>query len=315
MTEAVAYVFVGVICLYYGAEFLVHGSASLALRLGIPPLVVGLIIVGYATGTPELIVSVKASMAGRGDIAIGNVIGSNLANTGLVLGFSALCRPLIVEKRLIEFDGWIMVLVSFVACFLLYSGDVTRLQGFFLLLGLFVYTAWVSYTSWKENNILDREAREEVSDRLTRNIWMDLFYIILGILILFFGGEFFLDGSITIAQEFGVSDAVIGLTLVALGTSLPEFATAVVAVMRKHADIALGNIIGSNIFNILGIIGIASMVDPITILGIHWIDYGMMTFIAVVMLLMMYTHRMISRSEGGLLMFTYLGYMVYLVMR
>lgn len=315
MVEAYLYVIVGVACLYYGADFLVHGSASLALRLGIPSLVVGLIIVGYATGTPELIVSLEASFAGRGDIAIGNVIGSNLANTGLVLGFSALCRPLIVDERLIRFDGWIMVLVSFLICAILQTGLVTRFQGVMLIFLLLLYSGWVVYYAWKEKDSLERHAEEELSEKLTRNIWTDFFYIISGVVILYYGGHFFLKGSISFAQKFGVSDAVIGLTLVALGTSLPELATAIVAVLRRHGDIALGNIIGSNIFNILAIIGITSSIDPITLSGIHWVDYGMMTLIAMVMLGMMYTNRNISRIEGGVLLFTYLGYLTYLVIR
>jgi len=312
MIEASIWILVGVVCLYFGAEYLVHGSASFSLRMGLPPLVVGLVVVGYGTGVPELIVSVQASLLGKGDISVGNVIGSNLANIGLVLGFSALCRPLVVHKRVIEYDGIVLVIVSSIACIAFAYGSISRLTGLLFLLGLIIYTVWAVASSWKENHTEIFVVEDEVG-KLNRSITIDVSMIGGGILLLIVGGSFFLDGAIHIAKLFDISDAIIGLTVVAIGTSLPEFATSIVAMLRKHSDLAVGNVIGSSIFNILAIIGVSASIQPITLQNIHWIDYGLMTGMAIAILFMMFRHERISRPEGAILLTTYLSYLTYLV--
>lgn len=243
---------------------------------------------------------------------MGNVIGSNLANIGLVLGFSALCRPLVVHKRVIEYDGIILVIVSILACCIFAYGTISRLVGILFLLGLIIYTVWAVRSGWKENHTEIFVVEDEVG-KLNRSIGIDFMMIGGGILLLVVGGSFFLDGAIHIAKLFGIRDAVIGLTIVAIGTSLPEFATSIVAMLRKHSDIAVGNVIGSSIFNILAILGVASTIQPITLQDIHWVDYGLMTGMAIAILLMMFRHERISRLEGAALLIIYLSYLIYLV--
>jgi len=307
------YLVAGVVLLYAGAEFLVRGGASFALRMGLPILVIGLTIMGYGTGTPELVVGIQASLSDKGDIVVGNVLGSNIANMGLILGFAAICRPISVKRQLVQHDGPVMVLVSLVLCLLIaINGDIGRWEGLLLCAGLVIHTWWTINLGKKEKEV-EEEVEIEAHPHQLKSVKLDLVLIIAGLLFLFFGGKLFLEGAIAVAKRFEISDAVIGLTVVAIGTSLPEFATSIVAMIRKHEDIALGNIIGSNIFNILAIVGIAAIINPIHIVNINWVDYSYMALLTIFLWFIIHTRTQITRWEGAVMLISYFAYMTYLV--
>ena len=292
----------GIIALYAGAELLIFGGASLAYRLGIPLVVIGLVIVGYGTGMPELIVTLQAGFEGRGDIAIGNVIGSNIANIGLILGVASLIQPAKANKRLIRFDVPILFVVTLAfSMFLFWNGSIGPLKGCLLILGLIVYTVWA---------VRHGEAipKEQLNAAKTRSSFYDVILIASGFAILFVGGRLFLHGSVAVAKIFGISDAVIGLTIVAFGTSLPELATCVIAGARQHGEIVLGNIIGSNIFNILAIVGVAAIITPISFTEIDWIDYSAMLALVVILAIQIQRNQMVSRIAGVFYLLFYVSY-------
>lgn len=298
--------------LYIGAELLISGGSSLALRFGFPSFVIGLVVVGYGSGFPELIVSINASLAERGDIAIGNIVGSNISNIGLVLGFVLLCHPVTIEKVPLTSNGIILILVSALFSLVILSGTISSFAGGILLLSLLAYTFWTVVSAKKEEKVSAKQLRR-VMPHVPRNLFIDIAYLVLGLVLLLYGGHSFLTGAVSLAQHFDVSDAVIGLTIVAIGTSLPELATSIVAVFRKQKELALGNILGSCIFNILGIVGLAAFMHPITILGINWIDCAMMTGTALALCILI-TRPVcrLTRVHGALFLLTYVGYIFYL---
>ena len=306
------WIIASLVLLYFGAEGLVRGSSSLALRLGLTPLVVGLTVVAMGTSMPEVMVSVKSSLAGRGDLAIGNVVGSNMFNIGVILGLTALLSPMKVQFQLIKIDLPIMVVVSLGMVALLWDGAVGRLAGAVLFGGLIIYIAgniWLARrTATKE---VEAEYAEGVPAR-SGSLLMDGLFILGGLGILVLGARLLTDNSVALARSFGVSEAVIGLTIVAAGTSVPELAASIVAAMKKEPDIALGNVIGSNIFNMLGILGIASMVAPITAPDIRHFDLWMMVAFAAALVPMLWTGLRVSRAEGATLFAAYCGYVYFL---
>lgn len=306
------WIIASLVLLYFGAEGLVRGSSSLALRLGLTPLVVGLTVVAMGTSMPEVMVSVKSSLAGRGDLAIGNVVGSNMFNIGVILGLTALLSPMKVQFQLIKIDLPIMVVVSLGMVALLWDGAVGRLAGAVLFGGLIIYIAgniWLARrTATKE---VEAEYAEGVPTR-SGSVLMDGLFILGGLGILVLGARLLTDNSVALARSFGVSEAVIGLTIVAAGTSVPELAASIVAAMKKEPDIALGNVIGSNIFNMLGILGIASMVAPITAPDIRHFDLWMMVAFAAALVPMLWTGLRVSRAEGATLFAAYCGYVYFL---
>ncbi len=306
------WIIASLVLLYFGAEGLVRGSSSLALRLGLTPLVVGLTVVAMGTSMPEVMVSVKSSLAGRGDLAIGNVVGSNMFNIGVILGLTALLSPMKVQFQLIKIDLPIMVVVSLGMVALLWDGAVGRLAGAVLFGGLIIYIAgniWLARrTATKE---VEAEYAEGVPAR-SGSVLMDGLFILGGLGILVLGARLLTDNSVALARSFGVSEAVIGLTIVAAGTSVPELAASIVAAMKKEPDIALGNVIGSNIFNMLGILGIASMVAPITAPDIRHFDLWMMVAFAAALVPMLWTGLRVSRAEGATLFAAYCGYVYFL---
>ena len=306
------WIIASLVLLYFGAEGLVRGSSSLALRLGLTPLVVGLTVVAMGTSMPEVMVSVKSSLAGRGDLAIGNVVGSNMFNIGVILGLTALLSPMKVQFQLIKIDLPIMVVVSLGMVALLWDGAVGRLAGAVLFGGLIIYIAgniWLARrTATKE---VEAEYAEGVPAR-SGSVLMGGLFILGGLGILVLGARLLTDNSVALARSFGVSEAVIGLTIVAAGTSVPELAASIVAAMKKEPDIALGNVIGSNIFNMLGILGIASMVAPITAPDIRHFDLWMMVAFAAALVPMLWTGLRVSRAEGATLFAAYCGYVYFL---
>ena len=306
---------VGLVLLYFGAEGLVRGSSSLALRLGVGPLLVGLTVVAFGTSTPELVVSLKAAYLDQGDISVGNVVGSNICNIGLILGFSALIIPIKVASQIVRVDTPIMIGVTALALFLLHDGSLSRMEGvilFALLVGYVLFS--IRLAKNQATDPLAEEFTEEI--KVSKwGVWQDVAFIAAGLVMLVFGARFLVDAAIDIAKAAGLSEAVIGLTIVAVGTSLPEFATSLVAALKKEADIAVGNVVGSNIFNILGILGISAAVTPLSSTGITGIDLGVMAAFAVVLWIFSRTGYRITRGEGFFLLVTYIAYVVWLVGR
>lgn len=300
----------GLVLLYYGAEFLVKGGVKIAQKMKISPLVVGLTLVAFATSAPELVVSVDASLKGHGDISIGNVVGSNICNIALILGVCAMITPLTVNKKLFKVDVPLMIgSAAVLSIFCLMSHGVNRWQGLILFAGIITYTVTSIRTARKEESG-NAEAGEDSSDV---NLLVAVLFVAGGLGMLVGGAKLFVNSAVYLAKLFKVSDAVIGLTVVAVGTSLPELATSVVAAIKGEKDIAIGNVVGSNIFNVLAICGIAPLIAPISAPGISWVDLAMMIGVSVLLYPLMKTGFTISRKEGVLLFAIYAGYTVYLI--
>jgi cation:H+ antiporter len=306
------YVILGIGLLYAGAEGLVRGSASLARRFGLSPLVIGLTVVAFGTSMPELVVSIGAALADQGPIAVGNVVGSNIANVGLILGLSALIQPPRVHAQVIRIDLPIMVAASLLLAALLSDGGVARWEGVVLVVLLAGYLVFSLRLAGKEPPEVLAEFDAGVPAP-TRGVWIDLLLVAAGLALLVAGARALVSGAVTIAQGFGVSEVVIGLTVVAVGTSLPELATSIIAAFKGEGDIAVGNVVGSNIFNVFGIVGISSVVRPLAPAGVGPVDLGVMLVLAVMLLPLMRTGFRVSRAEGVLLLAIYAGYLVYLV--
>jgi cation:H+ antiporter len=313
MTLAIIYLLAGLVLLYFGAEGLVRGSASLALRLGLSPLVVGLTVVAFGTSTPELMVSLKAALAGQADISVGNVVGSNICNIGLILGLCALVTPIATTSQIVRIDIPIMLAITAITIFLLNDGTLGLPEGIFLTALLVAYIVFsIGLARRQPADALGTEFGEEVKIS-KRGLAVDLLMVAGGLVLLLFGARFLVDGAVIIARTFGWTEALIGLTVVAIGTSLPELATSLVAAIKKETDIAVGNIVGSNIFNLLGILGITAIVHPLAAAGISHIDYAVMAAFALVLWPMAYYQKRITRAEGAILLAGYVAYVSWLV--
>lgn len=301
----------GIALLYYGAEFLVKGGVRVAEALRIPSIVIGLTLVSFATGAPELVVSIDASLTGNGDISLGNVIGSNISNIGLILGVSALIRPMLVQKKLLSFDTPMLILATGLLCaFCAFSHGISRLQAL-LLLAVFAFYLWRTVVG----ALKDRTSTEEEKTGRPLPIYLALLFVIGGVIGLVGGAKLFVNASIYIARAFHISDAVIGLTIVAIGTSLPELATSAVAAYKGENGIAVGNVIGSNIFNILAILGIAPLIRPIAGAGIQSLDLIMICVFTLLMFAMMLLKKAVTRWGGAILLLLYATYMAILAAR
>lgn len=298
----------GLALLVLGAEGLVRGSVSVAVGLGMTPLVAGLTVAAYGTSSPELVVSVRAALAGSGEIAAGNAIGSNIANIALILGITALIRPLKVDVQMIRIDIPLMILATLLLIVLLWDGFLGRFGGGLLFTLLIAYTAWSVYYARKT------ASRSTVSDPPPRPKFVHYFFIVGGLAALVTGATLFVNGATSIAREVGISEAVIGLTLVAVGTSLPEMATSILAGVRGQADVAVGNIVGSCIFNILGILGLTALIAPISADGIGVRDFAVLTAATLVVLPLSRSGFTLVRWEGALLIAGYVGYVVWLLL-
>lgn len=305
-------ILVGLGLLYFGAEWLVRGSAGLALRLGLSPLVVGLTVVAYGTSMPELVVSVKAAWLGSGDIAVGNVVGSNICNIGVILGLACLIQPLQVKLQLLRQDVPLMVGITALVIGLLWDQHLSRWEGALLVLGIIAYTVHLLRAARRETEPAVAEEFQALDTHRRVGLGRQVAFILGGLLLLFLGGQSLLAGAVQLARGLGVSEAVIGLTVVALGTSFPELAATVVAASRKEGDIALGNIIGSNLFNLLNILGTAALVQPLDCRGISRLDFAMMLALAVLLLPLMRSGFRLQRWEGGLLVVLYGSYVAWL---
>jgi cation:H+ antiporter len=313
MTLAALFLLLGLVLLYFGAEGLVRGSSSLALRLGLSPLVVGLTVVAFGTSSPELVVSLKAALDGQGAISVGNVVGSNICNIGLILGLCAMITPIATNSQIIRVDIPIMLGITSVALFVLANGHLGRPEGILLFALLLAYIFFsIRLARRQPADALSAEFGEEVKIS-KRGLAVDILMVIGGLIILVFGARFLVDGAVIIARAFGWSEALIGLTIVAIGTSLPELATSLLAAVKKEADIAVGNIVGSNIFNLLGILGITAIVHPLATDGVGMVDFAVMAGFSLVLWPMAFHQQRITRPEGAALLAGYLGYLFWLL--
>lgn len=307
----ILYLLVGIGLLTAGGEFLIRGSLGISKRVGMSPLLSGLIIVGFGTSMPELAVSVDAALNGQPDIAIGNVVGSNIANILLILGICAAITPLVISPLSLRRDALVVIAASFLFILLCLDGSLSLIDAIILLATLFVYLAWAYWTERENSAPSGQVHKAEATEILLvpRSITWSATEIIGGLVLLISGSQILLKGAVGIADGLGVSEALIGLTLVAVGTSLPELTISVIAALRKHADVAVGNILGSNIFNVLGILGVSAILQPIEVKGrVVEFDQWVMLGVSLILFLFLLTGRKLSRIEGGIFLVGYFAY-------
>lgn len=306
---------IGLALLVFGADWFVKGAAGIASRFGVPPLVIGLTVVAYGTSMPELMVSAVASFEGRDGIAIGNVIGSNIANIGLILGVTALVSPPEVTGGLLRRELPMLLLATLAVPVVLFDDVISRIDGMVLLLaavGFTVVTVRFARAT-TPSYPLALESIQEVREHRTNASPVRLIVLcLLGLAMLLLGGKWFVDAAVRIAEMFGVSERIIGLTVVALGTSLPELAASVVAALRGHAALAVGNVIGSNIFNVLLVLGAAAVIAPVPVDVSELVpEIALMIGFTVVAALLLRTQRVMSRFEGAVLTLGYVAAIVW----
>ena len=309
MFEAILLVLGGFVLLGGGGEGLVSGAVSLADRLKVPPLIIGLTVIAFGTSAPELTVSIQAAFQGQPDIAVGNIIGSNISNMLLVLGISALIQPIIVKGKELKRDGIFMLLVTLGFCFVAFYGDITRLVAVGMVGVIGLYTVYLYRLG------SDEDSTQEVSENplASASVFVCLVILALGTIAVVWGADLLVRGAVILATEFGVSEGVIGLTVVAIGTSLPELAISILAALRGHAALAVGNIVGSNIYNILLILGVTGLVHPIAIApDFLLMDIWMLLGVSGLTVFLLSCQQGISRFFGGLFLVTYIIYIIFL---
>ncbi len=307
---AATYLLLGFGLLYLGGEALVRGAAGLGLRFGLSPLVVGLTIVAFGTSSPELIVALDAAIRGYSEVAIGNVVGSNICNVGLILGIAALIRPMKIEAQVIRIDAPIALAATVLLIVMLYDGELSRINGMLLFGGILGYTGFTLWQARRESGTVENEFKEEHRPSLYPTHVL-LISVGGGLAALIVGGNLFVDGAVSLAQALGVSQALIALTIVALGTSLPELAASVIASLRGHGDIAVGNVVGSNIFNILATLGVGALATPLSRGDVQMFDLAAMLAVAVLLLPLLYWRFTLGRVRGVLLLLLYAGYIAF----
>jgi len=307
---------VGLIALYFGAEWLVSGAVKIAVKFGISPLVIGLTIVAFGTSAPELFVSIGFNRSGFPDMAIGNVVGSNICNIALVLGASAFICVLNVKLELLLRDLPLVLISSLVFSWMVMSGNISRLEGILLFTGVLAYTFYQFALAKKTaNREVIQEFEDEFGGRLgvsEEPLWRMAIFVLVGLVALYFGAELLEKGGVSMARRFGVPEAVISLTLIAFSTSVPELATSIVASLKKEGDIIVGNVIGSCIFNLLCVMGVTAGIKPMKVSQIENSDLIVMVLLTAILIPIMWTRRKVSRLEGGILLACYLGYGVFL---
>lgn len=317
MTATVLFFVAGLILLIGGAELLVRGASDLAARLGMSTLVIGLTVVAFGTSAPELAISLQSGTTGEDALLLGNVIGSNIFNVLFILGISALIIPLAVSKRLIKLDVPLVIAVSILLYFFAWNGVVSRIEGAILLMLLIGYLSYLIYDTRKRPNNQNSE-KNDFSETVRRRLWFwDAGYVTAGFLMLVVGARWLVYGAVTFAEYMGVSSLIIGMTIVAFGTSLPEVATSVTASFKGERDMAVGNIVGSNLFNILCIIGLTAVVLPDGIAveqGVIGFDIPVMIGAAILCLPVFFTDNEISRWEGLLFLGYYIAFTIYLIL-
>jgi len=313
----------GFILLLIGGETLVNGSVSVAKRLKVPPLVVGIVLVGFGTSAPELVTCVQAALQGAPDIAVGNIVGSNIANILLVIGVAALFMPIDTPVSAFKRDGIILTVFTFIFVPFCIYGDINRYVGAFFLTLFFSYIFYTYMAEkkkrYKEES--DKAIKKSIKDAdytieyPPHSLWTALALTFGGIALTVIGANFLVDGATAIARIYGISESIIGLTIVAIGTSLPELATAVIAGIKGHSDVAIGNILGSNIYNMLGVLGTTAIIQPLSVpMDIRHFDIWIMAIATILLILLSLRHYRISRGEGAIMVTIYLSYLFILYM-
>jgi len=312
MILSIFYILSSLVLLYFGALWLVKGSSSLAIKAGISPLVAGLTIVAFGTSSPELVVSVNAAISNHGNIAVGNIVGSNLFNICIILGISAIISPLKIKMQLLKVDIPIVIITTIGFMLLFADRHISRIEGGLLVAGIVFYTLLNIRLSRREKSkeVLDEYA---VIAKTVKTKWhISVLMILAGLAVLVAGSELLVKGAVDIARSLGVGETIIGLTIIAAGTSLPELASSIVATIRKEYDIAIGNVIGSNIFNILGILGVSSLINPLSAMAISNIDLYAMIGVTLLLLPFFRSHYTLKRDEGIFMILIYCMYIYYL---
>jgi len=310
MLASFFFVLFGAFCLYLGAEWLIKSSLSLSKKWKTTPLFAGLLLVGFGTSMPELIVTLQANLKNYPTMAMANIVGSNLFNTAFILGLSLLIKPVFISANFRKFDAPVLLFCCGLLWILGAEHHLGRLWGMFLVLLLSFYSYGTYYFSKKE--------QQKKTYSIDTPIWdwkIGMCLLPIGLAVLIVGAELFLKGAISIAEHFQLSEAIIGLTLVAIGTSLPELATSLLAACRGHGSIVLGNIVGSNIYNVLGILGITSLVKPLGFKDIHLLDFITMLGVNALFVFGAFFFRTLSKKMGALLLGSYFIYLFYLLQR
>ncbi|GAM64436.1 inner membrane protein yrbG [Vibrio ishigakensis] len=305
-------IFIGLMLLVWSAERFVDGAAATATHAGMSPLLIGMLVVGFGTSAPEMVVSAMAAIDGNPELALGNALGSNIVNTGLILGVTALIAPIMVQSVIVKKELPLLLVISLLLGIQLLDGSLTRVEAAILLVGFIGLIIWSIYTGTKQNDSQETKQRADLS-LTTAIIWL-----VTGLILLVISSRILVWGAVTIAQSLGVSDLIIGLTVVALGTSLPELAASVVAARKGEHDIAIGNIVGSNMFNILAVVGIAGMVSPISEMSAEVLsrDWPVMLSMTLALFFMAFgfgRQGRINRLEGAGLLLAYSIYTGYLI--
>lgn len=319
MLLATVFLLIGFVLLVFAADYLVKGAANIATAVGISPLVVGLTVVAFGTSAPELAVSVASAYKDQADLAVGNVIGSNIFNILVILGISAMIIPLAVNRQLIKFDVPVMIFLSVLLFVLSLDGEVSRWDGVILFSMAVVYTSVLIWHSRRTgDSVLSAEVKEQIEgSKAERKLWRDILFVVLGIAGLTAGSHLLVKGAVEIATFFGVSELIIGLTIISVGTSLPEVATSVMAAVKGERDIAVGNVVGSNIFNIVSVLGLASIVAPSGI-GVPAaalrLDMPFMIMIAIAAFPVFLYKYTVGRVSGFFFFAFYLAYLAYLIL-
>ena len=320
----IVYIIVGVALVLWGADRLTEGASSFARGMHVPEIVIGLTIVAAGTSAPEMFVSVVSALRGTSDLAVGNVLGSNIFNTMLIVGCSAVVAPMAVSPSTVKKDIPFAVVASFllfILCFddmdspHLWGNEISRSDGIILLTGFLIFMIY-TFQSAKKQGLMP--TREEIEDNKElpkdySKLWRNLSFIVLGLACLIIGSNLFVEAATYVAHRYGVRQSVIGLTIVAGGTSLPELATSVVAAYKGRSAIAIGNVLGSNVFNILLILGTTAVIQPLRIMGITIVDLTMMLVSVGIVWIFAFTKYSVSRREGALLILGFLGYMAWLL--
>ena len=305
---------VGGVLLYYGADFLVSGGVGIARKLRIPNLIIGLTMVAFGTSAPELTVSIDAALRGKGDISVGNVIGSNICNIAFILGLCAVVRALPVNRQVLKGDLPVMTAATLALGGLLYfTNGVPRWGGLIFVLMMACYLAWL-FISSKRSKEMQESIAGEISDQEVQALWKSLLQFVGGLVALIFGAKYFVSGAVCAARLLNIPEAVIALTVVAIGTSLPELAASLIATYRGETDIAVGNIIGSNIWNILCIMGVSPLIKPIVLQDISRIDLAALLFISFSAIPILMTGKKVNRAEGIFWLLCY-GTYIFLIFR
>lgn len=303
---------VGFLVLGLGAETMVRGSSTLALKLGIKPLVIGLTVVAFGTSAPELAVSIESTLAGRSSIALGNVIGSNIANIGLILGIMAIITPINIELQLVKKQIPLVIAGSMLMWLLLLDQQIDFVDGMFLFAGLIGFLLFNYQQARKDQAACQLIESNPIISTPRRPVLFYVVTVVIGAVLLVYGSSLFVDSAISLARYLGISEAIIGLSIIAVGTSIPELATSLVAAYNKEPGLAVGNVVGSNLFNILGILGITGVISNISGSEFDIVDLGVMLSYAIILLPFAWTNLRISRVEGTILLVGYIAYMYYL---